>query len=99
MNDRKVQIICSACLTEACAQGIQLCEQSRRASFTITHAMHEDGCPLCRTATATIRNLLEAMCIRDGLSLDSTADPGKPARNYELAERLGIPNAFRTGRP
>lgn len=41
-----------------------------------------------------IRDVLEALCVRDGISLDSTADPGAPARNYELAGRLGIGHVF-----
>ena len=90
-----VRIVCSACLTEACAQGVQLCEESRRAGFALTHARHEDGCPICRTGTQILRSVLEALCRRDGLSLESTADPGHPARNYELAERLRIPGAFK----
>ena len=90
-----MQIVCSACLTEACAQGVQLCEESRKASFTLTHALHEDGCPICRTATAVTRNILEAICKRDGISLESGILPGEPARNFELAERLGIPDAFK----
>jgi hypothetical protein len=41
-----------------------------------------------------IRDILEALCRRDGLSLDSSVSPGEPARNYELAERLGIGAVF-----
>lgn len=41
-----------------------------------------------------IRDVLEALCCRDGLSLDSAAEPGEPARNYELADRLGIGHVF-----
>lgn len=90
-----VKLVCSACLTEACAQGVQLCEESRHAGFALTHALHEDGCPICRTSTAITRKILEALCHRDGISLDSDVEPGKPARNYELADRLGIPDAFK----
>jgi len=43
---------------------------------------------------ALIGEILEALCRRDGLSLDSEADPGEPARNYELAMRLGIGRVF-----
>jgi hypothetical protein len=39
---------------------------------------------------ALVREILEAICERDGISLESNADPGQPARNYELALRLGI---------
>lgn len=44
-----------------------------------------------------VRDILEALCRRDGLSLESTipgALPGEPARNYELAGRLGIGHVF-----
>ena len=41
-----------------------------------------------------VRAILEALCRRDGLSLESEADPGNPARNYELALRLGIGEVF-----
>lgn len=88
-------IVCSSCLTEACAQGVQLCEDARKASFTITHARHEDGCPICRTGTALLRQVLEAVCRRDGITLESGFVPGEPARNFELAERLGISDAFK----
>ncbi len=37
-----------------------------------------------------LREVLEEVCKRDGISLDSKVDPGKPARNYELMTRLGI---------
>lgn len=45
-------------------------------------------------AYGMIRKVLEALCARYGLSLDSEADPGMPARNYELALRLGIGAVF-----
>jgi len=89
-----VKIVCSACLTEACAQGVLLCEDGRKASFILTHAVHEDGCPICRTGTAILRSVLEAVCRRDGIPTESAIVPGEPARNFELAERLGIPDAF-----
>lgn len=41
-----------------------------------------------------IREILEAVCVRDGISLDSSAAPGQPARNYELALRLHIGHVF-----
>lgn len=41
-----------------------------------------------------VRELLEAMCRRNGVSLDSDLEPGKPARNYQLAIRLGIGEVF-----
>ena len=41
-----------------------------------------------------IRDILESLCLRDGLSLESDAEPGKSARNYELALRLGIGHVF-----
>jgi phosphoglycolate phosphatase-like HAD superfamily hydrolase len=43
---------------------------------------------------ALIRDILEALCLRDGLSLESGITPGEPARNYELALRLGIGHVF-----
>lgn len=95
MMQRNVRIVCSACLTEACAQGVVLCEESRKANFILTHALHEDGCPICRTATVITRNILEALCRRHGISTESVIVPGEPARNFELAERLGIPEAFK----
>lgn len=88
-------IVCSSCLTEACAQGTLLCEDARKAGFSLTHALHEDCCPICRTGTAILRSVLEALCRRDGLSTESGIVPGEPARNFELADRLGIPDAFK----
>lgn len=41
-----------------------------------------------------VRSILEALCRRGGLSLESEADPGNPARNYELALRLGVGEVF-----
>lgn len=41
-------------------------------------------------ALELLRDVLEALCRQRGLSLDSEAEPGRPARNYELADRLGI---------
>jgi len=41
-----------------------------------------------------IREILEALCLRDGLPLESSVVPGEPARNYELAMRLGIGHVF-----
>lgn len=41
-----------------------------------------------------IRDILEALCRRSGLPLDSAVEPGRPARNYELAGRLGIGQLF-----
>ena len=41
-----------------------------------------------------VREILVALAERDGVSLDSEADPGTPARNYELALRLGIGKVF-----
>jgi hypothetical protein len=45
-------------------------------------------------ADGSVRGNLESLCRRDGLSLDSYIDPGEPARNYALAERLGIGHVF-----
>lgn len=44
-----------------------------------------------------VRAVLEAVCERDGISLESSVDPGKPARNYELALRLKIGKVFGLG--
>lgn len=41
-----------------------------------------------------VREILEALCRRDGLPLESSVNPGEPARNYELAIRLGIGRVF-----
>lgn len=47
-----------------------------------------------QAAEGLIRDILEAACLRDGLSLESAVAPGEPARNYELAVRLGIGHVF-----
>lgn len=44
--------------------------------------------------TDLLRRVLEAICVKEGISLDSDAEPGTPARNYELAQRLGIGTLF-----
>ncbi len=44
-----------------------------------------------------VRAILEAVCERDGIPLESSVDPGKPARNYELALRLKIGRVFVLG--
>lgn len=44
--------------------------------------------------TRLVRDILEALCERDGLSLESNVLSGEPARNYELAQRLGIGHVF-----
>jgi hypothetical protein len=41
-----------------------------------------------------MREVLEAVCVRDGFSLESRVNPGEPARNYELALRLRIGHVF-----
>ncbi len=46
-----------------------------------------------------VRDILESLCRRDGLSLDSSVEPGGPARNYDLALRLGIGHVFGLGEP
>jgi hypothetical protein len=43
---------------------------------------------------ALVREILEALCRRDGLSLESSVVPSEPARNYDLALRLGIGHVF-----
>lgn len=45
-------------------------------------------------AAGLIRDTLESLCRQHGLSLESAVIPGEPARNYELADRLGIGRAF-----
>lgn len=45
-------------------------------------------------ADGLIRDTLEALCRQHGLSLESAVVPGEPARNYELADRLGIGHVF-----
>jgi hypothetical protein len=50
--------------------------------------------PECPDVADMVHEILEAVCMRDGLSLESTVDPGEPARNYELALRLGIGHVF-----
>lgn len=94
-----VKIVCSACLTEACAQAVQMCEAARKASFILVHAQHEEKCPICHTGSQILRNVLEALSRRDSLGLESGVEPGHPARNYELAERLGISEAFNRTEP
>ena len=41
-----------------------------------------------------VRAVLEAVCHRYGISLESSVAPGESARNYELADRLGISEVF-----
>ena len=57
-----------------------------------TQTTHD--CVHARAAIALVRDVLEAMCERSNISLDSSADPGYPARNYELMDRLGIGHVF-----
>lgn len=47
-----------------------------------------------QAADSLLRDILESLCLRDGLPLDSPVAPGKPAANYELADRLGIGHVF-----
>jgi len=47
-----------------------------------------------QAADGLIRDILESLCRRDGLPLESAVVPGEPARNYELAVRLGIGHVF-----
>ncbi len=48
-------------------------------------------------AEELVAAILMAVCTRDGLSLDSEVDPGTPARNYELMDRLGIGHVIGLG--
>src|SRR6185437_282420 len=41
-----------------------------------------------------VREILEAMCRKQGISLESPFDPDEAARNYTLAQRLGIGHVF-----
>lgn len=41
-----------------------------------------------------VREILVALCERDGLSIKSSINPGQPAANYDLALRLGIGHVF-----
>ena len=54
-------------------------------------------CPHCDAAAGLVREILEAVCTRDGIPLDSDVDPGTPARNYELGIRLRIGHVFGIG--
>lgn len=47
-------------------------------------------------ADSLIRDILESLCRRDELPLESAVAPGEAARNYELADRLGIGTCPRT---
>jgi hypothetical protein len=53
-----------------------------------------DQDPRLAAGDSLIRDILESLCRRDGLSLESAVVPGEPARNYELALRLGIGHVF-----
>jgi hypothetical protein len=71
-------------------------------AMTIVHAsdyprLLNDGAHRAPVDTYMVRDVLVALCERDGLSLDSEAEPGTPARNFELALRLGIGRAFGLG--
>jgi|SRR6185437_77720 len=52
------------------------------------------GNPEAAVAGELVREILEALCRQKGISLDSEAEPGTPARNFELALRLGIGEVF-----
>jgi hypothetical protein len=47
-----------------------------------------------QATAALLRDILESLCRRDGLGVESAVEPGEPARNYELAARLGIGHVF-----
>lgn len=59
---------------------------------------HMAGCASAeqafQVADSLVREILEATCARLGLPLDSAVAPGEPARNYELADRIGIGPVF-----
>lgn len=46
------------------------------------------------TTAAMLREVLEALVVKQGGSLESGIEPGRPAPNYELAIRLGIGEVF-----
>lgn len=46
------------------------------------------------TNGALVREILEAMAVEQGVSLESDIEPGQPAPNYKLAIRLGIGQVF-----
>lgn len=50
--------------------------------------------PRLAAGDSLIRDILESLCRRNSLSLESAVTPGEPARNYELADRLGIGHVF-----
>lgn len=56
--------------------------------------VHPDPGPEAQAAATLVRDVLEAVCRRDGVPLEGAADRGQPARNYELAGRLGIGHVF-----
>jgi hypothetical protein len=71
------------CLVDVCDEGLPgrygTPEGQRRAA----RAKHD-----------LVREILEALCRRDGFTLMSDVVPDEPARNYELALRLGIGPVF-----
>jgi len=69
-----------------------------QAAWEAAASMIAEDAAAERAASARlVREILVALCNRDGLSLESDAEPGEPARNYELALRLGIGPVFGLG--
>ena len=58
----------------------------------MAHFMHDPNED--QASADLVRAILEAVCERDGIPLESSAEPGEPARNYELALRLKIGKVF-----
>lgn len=69
---------------------VEVCVDSRRS---------DESAIAARVDRDLIREILEALCRRDGLGQESRVAPGEPARNYELADRLGIGEVFGMGPP
>lgn len=47
-----------------------------------------------QSAVRLVRDILKALAVQRGISLESEAEPGTSARNYEVADRLGIGHVF-----
>lgn len=60
----------------------------------LTCPCYYDGYQEAMMDAGLVRDILVALAERDGVSLDSEADPGTSARNYELALRLRIGHVF-----
>lgn len=54
-------------------------------------------CVRCRVHAELLREILEAMCAKHGISIESQYDDEDSARNYELIFRLGIGHVIGMG--